>query len=67
MPDPKERIWDFHLSDVKKSGSCTLKAVNWECPINTLYVKTGYLCELAKVKDIIDISLDHKFSLRIRG
>ena len=46
MPDgKKDRVWDFHLSEVKKNGSCTLKAIDWECPINTFYVKGGYLAE----------------------
>ena len=68
MPEPKERLWNFHLSDVKKNGVCTLKAIEWECPISMIYgVKGGYLAELAKVNTVEEISLDHKFSLRLRG
>ena len=65
MPDPKkvDRVWAFHLSEVKKTGSCILKAIDWECPIATFYVKGGYLAELANVASIAEISLNHTFMI----
>ena len=65
MPDPKERLWNFHLSKVNATGACTLKAMDWECPINTLYVKGQYLVHLAKVKTLEEISLSHVFKVAV--
>ena len=68
MPEgKKDRVWNFHLSEVKKNGSCTLKAIDWECPIGMIYVKGGYLAEVANVKTIAEISLDHQFKLTVKS
>ena len=68
MPEgKKDRVWNFHLSEVKKNGSCTLKAIDWECPINTFYVKGGYLAELAGVASVAEISLNHKFKITVKA
>ena len=62
----KKHKWDFHPSKIS-DNSTTLKSVDWECPVSSLYCKTGFLLDLTGLKASEDISLDQIFRVDIKA